>query len=195
MSDPSPPEPIGSFDRIQLLAAMGITAVVLLVVSRLWLVFDKVRPLPTQVTPEAIVLGLGLGVLISLASETIYAASKTYRTSADAYLKLVLHPLKWVDLLWLGILPGMSEELLFRGVMLPAIGLNWFGILISSLCFGVLHFFGGRYWSYVVWASLIGAVLAISAVVSHNLLIPVIAHVTTNILSSALWKWRNQEQH
>ncbi|MBE9099047.1 CPBP family intramembrane metalloprotease [filamentous cyanobacterium LEGE 07170] len=193
VSDHSSPEPTGSFDRTQLLAAMGITAVVLLVASRLWLLFDNVHPLPVQVTPEAIALGLGLGGLISLASETIYRASKTYRASADAYLQMVLQPLRWLDLLWLGFLPGMSEELLFRGVMLPAIGLNWFGILISSLCFGVLHFFGGRYWSYVLWATIIGAALAISAVVSQNLLIPVIAHVTTNILSSALWKWRNTE--
>jgi len=193
VSDHSSPEPLGSFDRIQLLAAMGITAVVLLVVSRLWLFLDKVQPLPTQLTPEAIALGLALGGGITLASETIYQASKTYRDSADAYLQLVLRPLRWLDLLWLGILPGMSEELLFRGVMLPAIGLNWFGIVISSLCFGVLHFFGGRYWSYVVWATIIGAVLAVSAVASHNLLIPVIAHVTTNILSSALWKWRNNK--
>jgi membrane protease YdiL (CAAX protease family) len=182
---------MGSFDRTQLLAAMGITAVVLLIISRLWLLFDNVNSLPIQGTPEAIFLGLGLGGLISLASETIYCTSKTYRTSADAYLQMVLHPLQWMDLLWLGILPGMSEELLFRGVMLPAIGLNWFGIAISSLCFGVLHFFGGRYWSYVLWATIIGAVLAVSAVVSNNLLIPVIAHVTTNILSSAIWKWRN----
>ena len=72
--------------------------------------------------------------------------------------------------------------------MLPAIGLNWFGLLISSLCFGVLHFSGSQQWSYVIWATVIGGVLGLSAIASGNLLVPIVAHITTNLISSYLWK-------
>ncbi|PSN10049.1 CPBP family intramembrane metalloprotease, partial [filamentous cyanobacterium CCP5] len=102
-------------------------------------------------------------------------------------------PLHWGDIPWMGLLPGLSEELLFRGVMLPAIGLNWFGILISGLSFGVLHTSGLQQWAYVIWASVIGIVLAISAVATGNLLVPIVAHITTNLVSSLVWKARQTQ--
>jgi membrane protease YdiL (CAAX protease family) len=105
---------------------------------------------------------------------------------------MVLQPLTWADLIWMGLLPGLSEELLFRGVMLPAIGLNVNGVIFSSLCFGVLHLSGLQQWPYVVWATVIGLVLGTSALVSGNLLVPIAAHITTNLLASLVWKARTQ---
>jgi len=188
-----PPQPVESLSRVQLLAAMGITAVVLLIIARVWLWFDNVTLIETRLSGEGVLVGVGLGLAISLCSEGLYRLWKDYREGADAYLGLILTPLKLADLLWLGLLPGMSEELLFRGVMLPAIGLNWFGVFISSLCFGVLHFFSPRYWGYVVWAAIVGAILGLSVMQTQNLLVPVVAHTVTNCLSSYLWK-RKQGQ-
>jgi hypothetical protein len=93
--------------------------------------------------------------------------------------------------MWLGLLPGLSEELLFRGVMLPAFGRNWEGIIISSICFGALHLSGWQQWPYMIWAIMIGGVLGFSAVWSGNLLVPIVAHILTNIISAAIWKYRN----
>ncbi|MEO0687441.1 MAG: CPBP family intramembrane glutamic endopeptidase, partial [Cyanobacteria bacterium J06649_11] len=92
------------------------------------------------------------------------------------------------DLIWLGLLPGLSEELLFRGVMLPAFGFNHFAVLVSSVCFGVLHLSGSGQWAYVVWASIVGVMLGYSAFLSDNLLIPIVAHIVTNLVSSYFWK-------
>ena len=39
----------------------------------------------------------------------------------------VLTPLSWPDLLWVAALPGMSEELLFRGALIPALFPDWCG--------------------------------------------------------------------
>lgn len=176
--------------RIQVLAAMGVTAVILLVITRLWLLFDtSVDLLPVEWAVSSIAWGVALGMGITAASSVVYQLWPSYRESADLYLELVLKPLVLPDLIWLGLLPGLSEELLFRGVMLPAIGLNPFGLMISSLCFGVLHFSGSQQWSYVVWATIIGFVLGGSAVLTGNLLIPITAHATTNLVSSAVWKW------
>lgn len=184
-------EPLG---RTQVLLAMGITALVLLLIARFWLLFDAVFLLPVAFQLDMVGLGVALGVAITLASAGIYRLWPQYRQSADLYLKLVLHPLTWIDLIWMGLLPGLSEEFLFRGVMLPAIGLNMTGVIFSSLCFGVLHLSGLQQWPYVVWATLVGLVLGLSALTTGNLLVPIVAHIFTNLCSSLMWKWRFQEE-
>jgi uncharacterized protein len=191
VSEQFPQPQIEPLNRVQILAAMGLTAIVLLLVARTWLMFDTVTLLSPKWTATALIQGIGLGLGVSTASSLAYFLWANYRHSADYYLALVLQPLAWMDLIWLGLLPGMSEELLFRGVMLPAIGLNLFGLAISSLCFGVMHYSGSGQWAYVVWATAIGAVLGYSALATGNLLVPIAAHITTNLLSSYVWKLSN----
>jgi hypothetical protein len=179
--------------RTQVLIAMGVTAIVLLLVARLWLYLGSVTLLPITFTLNAVLLGLGIALGITAASSLVYRLWPAYRQSADFYLHLVLKPLILPDLIWLGLLPGMSEELLFRGVMLPAVGLNPTGIIASSLLFGVLHLSGPQQWPYVVWATAVGLLLGFSAVATGNLLVPIVAHVFTNWLSSYIWKLGNRE--
>ncbi|NEQ23329.1 MAG: CPBP family intramembrane metalloprotease [Microcoleus sp. SIO2G3] len=177
---------------MQILAAMGLTAIVLLLVARLWLLFDSVQLLTLHWSAIDLLAGIAIGLGISSASSVVYRFWENYRQSADHYLDLIVSPLVWLDLVWLGLLPGLSEELLFRGVMLPAIGLNEFGVMISALCFGILHFSGAGQWAYVVWASVIGLIFGFSALASGNLLVPIAAHITTNLLSSCIWKFTHR---
>lgn len=188
-----PPSPDPQFEpltRMQVLAAMGVTAVVLLLISKAWLYFDPAELMSMRLSWEDGLLGVGLGLAITAASGVIYRLWPAYRYSADTYLTMVLQPLQWPDLIWLGLLPGLSEELLFRGVMLPAIGMNTLGIVVSAASFGVLHLSSLQQWTYVVWATAIGLVLAIGAVLTGNLLVPIVAHTVTNLVSSAVWKLR-----
>lgn len=192
MSEPTPKSNVEALSRVQVLVAMGVTAVVLLLCARLWLFFDRSAVLlPLQWSGVSAALGIAIGLGITAASSVLYRLWASYRQSADYYLELVIKPLAFPDLIWLGLLPGMSEELLFRGVMLPALGLTWFGLALSSLCFGVLHFSGSQQWSYVIWATVIGAVLGLSALWTGNLLVPIVAHITTNLISSCVWRLRN----
>lgn len=193
MSEPSSPKPnVEPLSRFQVLIAMGVTAVVLLLFARLWLLFDtSTTMLPVQWSGLPVLWGIGIGLGITAASSVMYRLWQAYRDSADYYLELVIKPLALPDLIWLGLLPGMSEELLFRGVMLPALGLTWFGLILSSLCFGILHFSGSQQWAYVVWATIIGAVLGLSAMLTGNLLVPIVAHIATNLISSCVWKLKN----
>lgn len=176
--------------RVQILVAMGVTALVLLLIARFWLLFDPVILLSVKFNLVVLLTGIGIGLGITGASAIAYQCWSSYRNSANVYLKMVLQPLTWADLIWMGLLPGLSEELLFRGVMLPAIGMNVNGVIFSSLCFGVLHLSGLQQWSYVVWATFIGMILGTSALISGNLLIPILAHITTNLLASFVWKLR-----
>ncbi len=189
---PEPPE-FEPLTRTQVLIAMGVTAVILLVVAKIWLHLSSVTLLPLQGTSEAILLGLGIAMGITGASGLVYRLWPAYRQSADYYLQLVLKPLILPDIIWLGLLPGMSEELLFRGVMLPAVGLNTTGLVATSLLFGVLHLSGPQQWPYVVWASVVGLLLGFSALATGNLLVPIVAHVATNLISSYLWKLGNRQ--
>lgn len=184
-SDPRPFEPL---TRIQVLLIIGVTAIVLLVVTRLFLLFDPVPMVPVYWTLNTALMGLGLGILITLTSSAVYQLWPAYRQSADFYLEFILQPLVWPDLIWLGLLPGLSEELLFRGVVLPAIGFNVVGVILSSLCFGILHLSGRQQWPYMVWATVVGLLLGFSALLTGNLLVPILAHVLTNLISGLVWK-------
>ncbi len=188
---PNTPE-MQPLTRIQILIAMGVTAVVLLVISKVWLHFSALPMLPVRFSGQAVLQGAGLGLGISIASAIVYRVWGEYRRSADQYLAMVLKPLLFADVIWLGLLPGLSEELLFRGVMLPEFGLDFIGVLISSLCFGVLHMSSLKQWSYVVWASIVGIALGMSAVWTGNLLVPIVAHILTNLVSGATWKYSDR---
>lgn len=188
MANPNNPQ-IESLSRTQILIVMGVTAIVLLIVAKIWQKLGSVELLPLYFTTNALVWGIGMAVGISIASSIIYRLWPSYQRSADIYLELVIKPLVWADLIWLGLLPGLSEELLFRGVMLPALGLNITAVILSSVFFGVLHLSGSEQWPYVVWATIIGFALGYVALVTGNLLIPIIAHIITNLASSSIWKF------
>jgi len=178
--------------RRQILVAMAITAAILLVIARLWMRFFGIIMLPVSWAIDNLLVGVALGIGISIGSSLVYRFWDSYRQSADIYLKLVLKPLVFWDLIWLGLLPGMSEELLFRGVMLPAFGLNILGLAVSSVCFGVLHLSGKQQLPYVLWATIVGFALGFSALATGNLLVPIVAHTITNLLSGYLWKIDNR---
>jgi uncharacterized protein len=184
---------IEPLSRMQILIAMAVTAVVLFTVAKLGMYLGEIQLRPLRFTVFDVGLGIALGLGLTGLSAIVYAVWADYRSSADIYLAMVLKPLELPDLIWLGILPGLSEELLFRGVMLPAVGLDPIGIILSSICFGVLHMSNLQQWSYAVWATLVGMLLAFTMVETGNLLIPIVAHITTNLVSGLSWKLRGDK--
>jgi membrane protease YdiL (CAAX protease family) len=189
---PENPE-IETLTRIQILTAMGLTAVVWLVITKLTLEFSHVSLLRLYWSPVDLFLGIALAIAITISSSIIYRIWPAYKQSADFYLNLILKPLVLPDLIWLGLLPGLSEELLFRGIGLPLFGLNATGIIASSISFGILHFNSLQQWPYVVWATTVGLFLGFSAVETGNLLVPIIAHILTNVISGYMWKMGNRQ--
>ena len=174
--------------RPQVLTIMGITAILLLIVAKAWQFLGSVVLFPVTFSLEAVLIGFGIAGVIIIASSLIYKIWPGYRRSAQYYLELVLKPLALPDTLWLGLLPGLSEELLFRGVMIPALGSGVPAVVVSSLLFGVLHLSGAQQWPYGVWATAVGLLLGSIMIVTGNLLIPIIAHICTNFISSLVWK-------
>jgi len=130
---------------------------------------------------QGILLGSGLCAL----SWGMYIKWPALKQATDEYLTLILSPLTPRDLFWIGLLPGVSEELLFRGVALPHLGL-----VSSSLLFGLVHFAGRRYWPYSLWAGGIGLMLGAVTLLSGNLLLAIVAHSCNNWLAAIYWRMR-----
>lgn len=87
----------------------------------------------------------------------------------------------------------VSEELLFRGLILRSVQKRWgpvAGVIGSLLVFVPIHFADGGIFSagqLVLWVSIaaLGAVLAVTAVMTKRLAAPIIAHMIINAVASA----------
>ncbi len=89
-----------------------------------------------------------------------------------------LHRYHWTDLFILAAIAGVSEELLFRGVIQPWIEASWgmmAGLIVSNIAFGLVHAVTPL---YAVLAALVGVYLGLSLDYGgdRNLLIPIIIH-------------------
>ncbi len=89
-----------------------------------------------------------------------------------------LHRYHWTDLLILASIAGLSEELLFRGVIQPWIESSWgmsAGLAVSNIIFGLAHAVTPL---YAVLAALVGIYLSLAMDYSGDriLLIPIVIH-------------------
>lgn len=100
-------------------------------------------------------------------------------------LGVSLHRLQWPDLLVLSAIAGISEEVLFRGVLQPwlqtAMGVSG-GLLASNVVFGLLHAVTPL---YALLAGLVGIYLGLCLDYGgeRNLLTPIIVHGVYDFLA------------
>jgi membrane protease YdiL (CAAX protease family) len=88
------------------------------------------------------------------------------------------------SLVLVSIFSGVGEEMFFRGAVLQE-----FGLIISSLLFGLAHTGPDRrYLAWTLWAVLAGFVFGAIFEVSGGLLAPVVAHAGHNAATLLLWK-------
>ena len=179
--------------RSQVLIAMAVTAVLFLGISKGWVYLTGMSMVPLYWQSEQAAIGVGIGLGVALLSSVIYEVWDSYRIAAQEYLQMVLQPLEPIDIIWLGLLPGLSEEMLFRGVALPALGMNAIALVVTSVVFGLLHMANTKYLSYTVWAIAVGMMLGAVTIHTGNLLAAIAAHVTTNSLSGIIWKYRQSK--
>jgi membrane protease YdiL (CAAX protease family) len=85
-----------------------------------------------------------------------------------------------VQILTVSVLAGVAEELLFRGVLQPLVGLP-----ASSAVFGAVHVGGRGFIGYGVWAACIGALFGWLMVETGGLLAPIVAHAVYDALALA----------
>jgi membrane protease YdiL (CAAX protease family) len=78
----------------------------------------------------------------------------------------------------IGALAGLGEELLFRGVMQPMVG-----IVAASVAFGLVHVGGRRMVAFGIWAAAMGLVLGWLLQISGGLTAPIVAHGLYDVLA------------
>ena len=79
-------------------------------------------------------------------------------------------------LLAVAVAGAAGDELLFRGLLVPVIGVG-----LSSIAFGLLHQIRGRArWGWMAWATVMGLLFAEVFAITGSLLGPLIAHAAIN---------------
>ena len=124
-------------------------------------------------------MSLGLGVL--LGATTIAATPamvRRWRWARALHLALrpAVHRAGDGALLSVALASAVGEELLFRGLFVPLVG-----VVASSVAFGVLHQIRGRArWGWVGWATLMGLLFGAVFAMTGSLLGPLLAHAAIN---------------
>eukprot|EP00899_Mesostigma_viride_P014048 jgi/Mesvir1/22644/Mv14079-RA.1 len=152
---------------------------------------DATELLPLDATPEHLLLALALAGGVTAARVALVTVWPDFATATDVSNRQVLTNLETADLPFVCCFPGLGEEWIFRGALLPAIGMDWKGVAVAGVVFGILHINGGRNAAFAAWASMVGIVYGASAVASGDLIVPVAAHALANLMSAVLWKSKN----
>ncbi len=83
---------------------------------------------------------------------------------------------------------AVSEELLFRGALLP-----WLGLWAQALLFGLAHPMPLRAWAYQVYTVVAGLVFGYVTLTTGSLWAAMLAHFVVNVIG--LWQVWKQQQH
>ena len=129
---------------------------------------------------------IAYGVIGTMPLFLLFLAMEQMQTEPVVKIKNVLletlgpslHRYHWTDLLILASIAGLSEELLFRGVIQPWIEASWgmtVGLIGSNIIFGLAHAVTPL---YAVLATFVGIYLSLSLDYGgdRNLLVPIVIH-------------------
>ncbi|XP_057495046.1 uncharacterized protein LOC130780100 isoform X1 [Actinidia eriantha] len=134
----------------------------------------------------------GLVILISSCRYLLLKTWSDFSESSQAASQQVLTSLQPLDYLVVAFLPGFSEELLFRGALLPLFGINWKSVLLVSALFGVLHLGSDRKYSFAIWATSVGYVYVYATILSSSLIVPMASHAVNNLVGGFIWRYTSK---
>jgi len=120
-------------------------------------------------------LGVGLGLVLVLLTRV---AVPRFRWARGLHLELrpVARDLTIGRILVIAGFSSVGEELLFRGMLQP-----WIGLVPAALLFGVVHQIPGpSRWVWVGWATIVGLGLGAIFALTGSLLGPLVAHALIN---------------
>eukprot|EP00994_Dinema_validum_P009651 NODE_973_length_1194_cov_70.127511_g735_i0.p1 GENE.NODE_973_length_1194_cov_70.127511_g735_i0~~NODE_973_length_1194_cov_70.127511_g735_i0.p1 ORF type:complete len:315 (-),score=81.81 NODE_973_length_1194_cov_70.127511_g735_i0:249-1139(-) len=136
-----------------------------------------------SLSPLALGLGIGLGVgLFQLFCTVAAMHAPLAMASASHMSHLGLTACtKPEEAFCLSLGAGVGEEALFRGLVLPVIGFNPIGLVVSTALFTAPHMRVSDD-VYTAWVAFYGTGLGLSMLVTANLAVPVVASIVLNFL-------------
>ncbi|MCL7051714.1 hypothetical protein MKW94_011931 [Papaver nudicaule] len=160
-----------------------------LVVKEGWPIYDCFTQVSFDFETWHLELIAGLVILISSARFLLLKTWPNFAESSEASNQMVLSQLEPLDYILVACLPGLSEELLFRGALMPLFGLNWKSALVVAAIFGVLHLGNGRKYSFAIWATFVGLAYGYAAIISSSIIVPMASHALNNLVGATLWRY------
>ena len=165
--------------------------IIFLIISIAWIYFSPKNNISAflRFNVLATVEGVILGIVLAICGYGFYKwvkKTKKFYATVELFedvLSPVFKNLKPVDMILLSLIAGFCEEVFFRGLLLPNLP---FGLLLSSVAFGILHLPGFKFWIYSVWAALSGALFGWLFLLTGSLWLPITAHSVNNIIGMFL---------
>ncbi|KAH0450941.1 hypothetical protein IEQ34_021633 [Dendrobium chrysotoxum] len=130
-------------------------------------------------------LTIGTVALISSCRYILLKTWPEFSESSEAANQQVLGSLQDLDYL---------VELLFRGALLPLLGLNWKSAIVVGAIFGVLHLGGGRRYPFAIWASFVGFTYGMATIVSSSIIVPMVSHSLNNFIGAIHWRYKSSSE-
>jgi membrane protease YdiL (CAAX protease family) len=128
-----------------------------------------------------ILVGAFVGLLLRSVVIAIEILSVGHITSSASFFEVDQ------NLLWFAsaiiapaLIAPMVEEIFFRGLVLPAIGANWLGIIGSAIIFSAMHLVSGFHWLTAATTFIAGIAFGALTVRTGRLGASVTAHIVYN---------------
>ncbi|MBM4364234.1 MAG: CPBP family intramembrane metalloprotease [Deltaproteobacteria bacterium] len=138
---------------------------------------------PREAHVYSAVTGVAFGAAVVLLTRASVSRYRWAR-SLHAALRPVARSLSTSAILALAALSAFGEELLFRGLLQPSLGL-----LPQAVLFGLAHQLPGpSRWVWATWAALVGGVLGLLYAATGSLVGPLLAHALVNALNLSYLK-------
>lgn len=172
-------------DPRRLLPIIALGEGILLAIAVAWAWWAEI-PLPAGAPAVGVLAGAGAALLLGAVNFWfLQARGNRWPGGALRHVcRVIVRPLFEHVRVWhilvISALAGAGEELLFRGVLQPLVGLP-----AASVIFGAVHVGGRSLVGYGAWAACIGAVFGLLMVTTGGLLAPIVAHAVYDALALA----------
>ena len=145
---------------------------------------------PYSVDAETLLVAFGLTVVLAILNFGLFFVGRRFEFSRHVYAFFddeifpLLREATLIDIIVLAVVAGFAEELLFRGMLQPRMGL-----IASSLLFGLLHGPDHKLWPFALWAAAVGAGFGLVYRETENMAIPMLVHAFYDGLALAYIRW------
>jgi hypothetical protein len=122
--------------------------------------------------------GIGCGLINLLVHRSILFCSTrgTYAGRFERFAIDVIGRMRPVDAVAGGVMAGLGEEPLFRGVLVPAFGSPAIGVTVAAIVFGLAHYLKRDYLGFLLWGMCEGVLFGTMFVVTDSIVVPAVAH-------------------
>lgn len=152
----------------------------LALISMVWDWLSRGHPFQAWIDSK----GLSLSMLITAAVLVVsylglsYIVNRLFRWARqlEHLFAQLLTPISYFQIIVISLLSGVVEEWFFRGILL-----SHFGVLTSSIVFGLCHLIPERgVWMWSIWSFFAGVIFALIYETSESLWLCVLIHSAVN---------------